>query len=178
MELFLVPTPILSSRVSLKSSAPTIRSPPTTTVIKRQGASNTGWWVTGLVLVVAIIATAVVFASRGPAPDSAATAAAVAQGSAQTAAQDAQRAAALAQSNAPGLGPGDPGRRRGRRGVPCPGRDPPPRARWTIPLSSHRKPSRRARCRPPTIILRNKQGVGQRGLIGRFQLGDPRQDRF
>jgi uncharacterized iron-regulated membrane protein len=72
----------------------------TATVIRREGRSNTGWWVTGLVLVVAIIATAVVLASRGPAATNAATAAAVAQGSAQTAAQDAQNAAALAQSNA------------------------------------------------------------------------------
>jgi hypothetical protein len=72
----------------------------TTTVIKRERSSNTGWWVTGLVLVVAIVATAVVFASRGSPSDNAVTAAAVAQGSAQAAAQDAQRAAALAQSNA------------------------------------------------------------------------------
>ncbi len=72
----------------------------TATVIRREGRSNTGWWVTGLVLVVAIIATAVVLASRGSAPDNAATAAAVAQGSAQTAAEAAQSAAALAQSNA------------------------------------------------------------------------------
>ncbi len=72
----------------------------TATVIRREGRSNTGWWVTGLVLVVAIIATAVVLANRAPTPDTAATAAAVAQGSAQTAAQAAQSAAALAQSNA------------------------------------------------------------------------------
>ncbi len=73
----------------------------TATVIRREGRSNTGWWVTGLVLVVAIIATAVVLASRGPAPDTAATAAAAAaQGSAQAAARNAQTAAALAQSDA------------------------------------------------------------------------------